>query len=534
LNTIQKVILLSVCVLSNRVYAQEKHNPTSLRPGIPDSVMLPDSSKRRITQRLEAIKGAMNDKQNHFKNKVDTVNVSSNTNKKADELTTRIKTEMEDVSSVFRNSVDKDRQNIGEGRDDIQKFADSLMIKDFDKRNHFTNKVTTVQQILSDKISELTGEQVKIPGQSVTLPDNDLPDVQVPGVNTPKLDLSAIMNMPNHDLPKAEGLKFPDGAVDVSKISDNTNVKLPGTTDLEKVKNATGEVDQVQGKIDEADKYKEEVGKIKEFRLSDTEKLPASIEEQATNLDQAKSVSEELQKASAKQLEYESVMQRYRDKKLIQEEMKRKAKNVANEKMVEFAPAMQKAQDQLAKAKKVNPFRQKIKNIVRSPHHAMKEKTFYERMVPGITFQVYNNDQFMLDVAPQIGYRLSTRLTTGIGGTYRISAGKQYANFLSSAGVYGYRIYNDFTLFKGIFVHAEFESLRLDSEKIPQLKEALNIKVQGIYFGLGKRYNISPKLKGSILALYRVEYKGDLPGVSKVNLRMGFDYNTKKKRKIQK
>lgn len=51
------------------------------------------------------------------------------------------------------------------------------------------------------------------------------------------------------------------------------------------------------------------------------------------------------------------------------------------------------------------------------------------------------------------------------------------------------------------------------------------------YFGIGKQFNISKKVKGHTLALYRAEFSGHLVDQSKINLRLGFDLRTDKKRK---
>jgi hypothetical protein len=51
------------------------------------------------------------------------------------------------------------------------------------------------------------------------------------------------------------------------------------------------------------------------------------------------------------------------------------------------------------------------------------------------------------------------------------------------------------------------------------------------YFGLGKRYDISRWLRGSALLLYRAQFKGHAPYMSKVNLRIEFNYNTRKRKR---
>lgn len=95
------------------------------------------------------------------------------------------------------------------------------------------------------------------------------------------------------------------------------------------------------------------------------------------------------------------------------------------------------------------------------------------------------------------------------------------------------RLYADFRLLKSFYAHGEFEALTLARLKQPTRFETLPDQVYGSYFGLGKRYNISRKIKGSVIGLYRVDYKGTVPGLNKINLRIGFDLNIKKEKKKQ-
>lgn len=93
----------------------------------------------------------------------------------------------------------------------------------------------------------------------------------------------------------------------------------------------------------------------------------------------------------------------------------------------------------------------------------------------------------------------------------------------------------DFLIKKGIYVHGECELLNAthattSANATPETKQY----VSAGYFGLGKQFNITKKIKGHTLLLYRAEFSGKLVDQSKVNLRLGFDLRTdKKKRKIE-
>jgi hypothetical protein len=135
-----------------------------------------------------------------------------------------------------------------------------------------------------------------------------------------------------------------------------------------------------------------------------------------------------------------------------------------------------------------------------------------------------------MDWGLQLGYRFTGRLTTGIGGTYRTGFSKSYDSFVKGLHVYGGRVYSDFLVRKGLFVHGEFEMLNT-SDFITRTAEIPDASVWGSNIGIGKQYNLSKRIKGSIIALYRLEFNGHLPEQSKVNLRMGFHLKAKRKKK---
>jgi hypothetical protein len=164
----------------------------------------------------------------------------------------------------------------------------------------------------------------------------------------------------------------------------------------------------------------------------------------------------------------------------------------------------------------------------------MASKPLYERLVPGITLQVYNKDVFTIDWGLQLGYKFSNRLIGGAGGVYRMNVSDKYESYVNSPGIYGYRLFGNFGIKKGFYVHGEFESLHLSTFVHPQTQlEVPTHAAYSAYFGIGKRYDISKKLRGSAIILYRVEFKGDIPSMSKINLRIGFDLNTKKRTRLR-
>jgi hypothetical protein len=389
----------------------------------------------------------------------------------------------------------------------------------------------------TDKIREgIEKKATAVIGGNPSLPDGKLPSV--PGINVPVIE----GNVPSigSDLPALNGQPFPDTKLSsvsseiptIEKI-EQPALALPKVSDEIKI---PGEIDQLKQQTDKAgeslkevQQYKDEVKTAQEQGLKDAEKLPETAEEKVADLPKVKGAKKGIGAATAKQQEYEAMINRYKDKKLVQAEMKRKMTNVVNDQLNQQTPALKEAQASFSKSKKLYKDANSLSSAVKKKQaSAMQGKSFGQRLVPGITFQSYNRSVYTMDWGLQLGYRFTGRLTAGIGGIYRTGFSKSYDSFIKGLHVYGGRVYSDFLVRKGFFLHGEFEMLNT-SDFITRTAEIPDASVWGSNIGIGKQYNLSKRIKGSIIALYRLEFNGHLPEQSKVNLRMGFDLKRKKK-----
>jgi hypothetical protein len=280
------------------------------------------------------------------------------------------------------------------------------------------------------------------------------------------------------------------------------------------------------------------LNKVKQGDLSSVDNAAKQAEDKATEVggisdatEKAGKLTEQKEKLTKQQEEYLAMVQQYRDKKLEREEILRKAKNVANDKLNKFTPEITQAQEKLAEAKKAKSGLSSVKAFFKRPN-SLKEKPFYERIVPGISLQAYKNKVYSVDFAPQVGLKLSGRFTIGVGGIYRVGLNEKFDFWAEGMGIYGYRYYGQINLLKGFYLHGEMEQLRLQKYTAPKFSiEQRAQKLQNFHVGLGKRYALSKKWHGNVLVLYRGELEGHMPSMNKINLRVGFDFNTKKRKK---
>ena len=159
----------------------------------------------------------------------------------------------------------------------------------------------------------------------------------------------------------------------------------------------------------------------------------------------------------------------------------------------------------------------------------MRGKPFYQRLVPGFASQIYQSDKVIVDLAPQIGFRFTGRFTTGLAYVYRFGADKHYKWLVSNKGIYGGRAFAQYNVMKSFYLQGEMEYLHITERGFNNLNKLIltdDIKnnVVQTNLGIGKFFNLSPKLRGNASAFYRVEWSGTLPHQSKINLRFGIDY----------
>ncbi len=423
-----------------------------------------------------------------------------------------------DTTGKKLSRPDQINRNISAAVDKVQSKADSITgilhnkVEGLaEKEEYQINGIVTDQlNIPKDKLPQLsTGELSSVP--NVQIPDANLPDIKtkrtasempatsIPGISSPDIRHASI--------PKLDNLQMSD---DIGKVKEKT---------------AT-----VTEKLNGAEQYQGEIKKIQEQGLPSSESLAKEAEDKVENLEEVKSIKQGTGKVSGKQAEYDAMMQRYRDKKLIQEELKRKITNVANDEVNKFSPAIKEAQAALLKGKKIQKESTSIKEILKREYNSMAGKPLVQRLVPGVMLQLYNRKVYSVDFGLQLGYRLSGRITTGVGGVYRFGFHKDYSVYVQSMHVYGLRTYTNLFVKKGFFVHAEAEWLKT-SGVAHASNEQPSERVIGGNFGVGKQYNLTRRIRGNMLVLYRAEFEGNLPQQGKVNLRVGLNMQIKKKKK---
>jgi hypothetical protein len=146
---------------------------------------------------------------------------------------------------------------------------------------------------------------------------------------------------------------------------------------------------------EEANKYSGGLKDLKESGIRDikTEKL----EEETMKMGEVKEVKAQSEKFNELQAKEAALLQQYSDKKLIQEELKRKTAYVANDQLSKFMPTIKTNQADFTKAKKPYSNSNAIADSVKRqrPVNAMSGKPLMTRIIPGLHKWISSTEEYL-------------------------------------------------------------------------------------------------------------------------------------------
>jgi hypothetical protein len=427
-----------------------------------------------------------------------------------------ISTSADPATNSEVSKVDSLNYSLQHKKDTVQRKLDSLKYKAKHIQSNAHHKLDSVNGRIAQS-SKSIGDKGKNVTQNVSASEQ-ISHLNIPDAKTSIPDIGSVstdVNLPS-DLKVPGADAIPMNQPDVSAITQKA--------DLNEIPSLNENISDINEDLAEVNDYEDDLQEIKEGVQKDPNELSELAEQNVSEIPTVNEATQELSKVTEEQAKYEAMIQRYRDQKLIQEEINRKYKAVANDYVMQQSEKLNAARDKLNISKYKNRGLGSIKDVFKKQSDELDGKKFYQRLVPGLNWQVYNKGFVSCDISLQTGYRFTPRLTAGIGAVYRVGFDKKFDSFVKGMKTFGGRVYMDILVVKGMFLHGEFEALKQDASYNLHTNESISPRVYESNFGLGKRFNITRSIRGNIMAIYRVEYKGELPAANKINVRMGIDY----------
>ena len=136
--------------------------------------------------------------------------------------------------------------------------------------------------------------------------------------------------------------------------------------------------------------------------------------------------------------------------------------------------------------------------------HDVSDKSVRERIFFGGFVGAQFGTFTAVNVNAQVGYRVTSRISAGIGGTYQYENDRWLGQSISSH-VYGGSLFGRFRVISHAFLHAEYEWLRFQS-RVAGIDpgDRPRISEQNMLLGAGYGLPLSNRVRLNILLLYNL------------------------------
>lgn len=499
-----------------------------------DSAQL-DRSKELVQHKLDSVNGLSNKSfdsvsriTNYAQNKLDSLSPQNKLNSyeaKLHALKSRMTSKIDSLGSLqhsdsaLTNQLTKLRTKL----DSIKNLGPAKDVSQAQERiaaleNGLDKKVKTVEGKVNEKMGLFAKNGGNMPG-GVNLPGANLSEgLSVPGVNIPtvenslgKLD-SPDLNM-NGNLPGAP--KIPDAQIGDIKA-------LEGVGDVqEKLGSATQVSSQVSG-------YQDDLKNLQQGDLANVKQLPDALESKVEGMDQLKGFKEQTGG-------FETMKKNWSDPQVMKEEALNKAKESAINHFAGHEEELKTVMEQMSKLKSKVPDPQGPIDLFKKRQQFMKEKPIVERFVPGFTFQFQKQQSFWVDLNLYAGFKISGRWLAGLGWNERLAYNFKDEDWDNKKRIYGIRSFVHFKLRENIWLKADVEDMNAPFRPhgFKSNGEIVGRKwIWSYLIGMKKDFQFSKSFKGNVQMLYNIyDPEKDSPYLSKFNVRMGFEWQLRKKQK---
>lgn len=349
---------------------------------------------------------------------------------------------------------------------------------------------------------------------SLAIPSGTLQSMNVPTLNTQNLNAPLLhdnASLPEINIPKA----------DVAGLGEVQ----------EKIQDATGAFKDVEG-------YKSDITKLSQNDASDLTKIPQAAEEQAMKVQGVKQLQSEIGSGDALKKEIESVQEKAKDPKALQAEAMEKARKEYVDHLAGHEQEVKAGTDHLFKLQKKYKSLADSRYLPKGIQNKMKGRPWQERLAPGFFFQASHQlpNWTGIDISPYLGYKVSGRIRTYIGGSYRAYIDARDVDLNSRDKAYAFRWFTHLRAIGGFYGHVEWERKKeIFQSKIPTVlvnDPHIGKWTTHWYTGIANIRNINKKMNSTVIVLYDLTKVGHAFNFNQVAIRFGFEYRLTKKKEI--
>jgi hypothetical protein len=498
-----------------------------------------DSTSQRVNNKIDSVQGTLNNLLNPDLNKLS----SRIQRKRTKEDTLRAVQQLDSTKAKLTQQIDSLKQlnlpteSLTRKMDSLKQYSPEQYLQKLEARaNNLENKINQPVNKLEDKLNEKLSLMNKEGGAGANLPGNaNLPGAEL---NT---DLQTNLDLPATDLKVGNPLGELDNPLKdelseanelkgkIAEVKDVPQQQIDKLKSVEQVQVAQDKLGQANELTDKAQAYSSDVKNIAQGNLEEVKELPNGLEQQALKLDEV----QELQKQSGELGKMQEMAGKGNDPEAMKALAKDHAMTYAKDHFAGKQEVLKAAMDKMANLKTKYASLDSLSNIPKYKPNQMKGKSFIERLVPGLTFQVQKSANTLIDYSAVLGYRINGRVTAGAGWNERIGLAKKL-KFTTSDRIYGPRAFVDVMVFKGFSARVEGEKMRTDVPPtlVSYYDERGKAWIWSAFVGIKKQYNFTRSVKGNFQFLYNFYDDHDSsPYTERFNVRFGFEFPLRKVKK---
>jgi hypothetical protein len=156
----------------------------------------------------------------------------------------------------------------------------------------------------------------------------------------------------------------------------------------------------------------------------------------------------------------------------------------------------------------------------------MKSKSFLKKLEFGTNLQLGKSNSFLpstADIGGQIAYKFHQNGSFGLGASYKLGFGSLRQISITHQGI-GLRSFLDYKLKGSIYVNGGFEYNHNAAFKSMEQLRNFSAWQSSALIGVSKKYKVSKKLKGNIVALYDFLHRAHTPTTQPFVFRIGYNF----------
>ncbi len=286
---------------------------------------------------------------------------------------------------------------------------------------------------------------------------------------------------------------------------DNPAENLPGLKNIKRLENIP---------TDDLNKL------MADYNKMDQETLDDRIDQLAQKAEASKMLEKNTSQLTGDQTKFMSEAEKlnqYNNQKFARQQALKKSRLLVNdvieENFEQVGTAFEEIRSYKNKYAKVNSNLDVEAGIEKPVRHIEGMKRFFF----GGQLQLIPGDPLSLDFDPMAGYRLNTRLSVGIGGTFRydLKSGEKYFPGMDKEPVYGFNGFAEYTFFKSIYLHGQVERMSIYNASGSKIWQT------NYMAGIGKSVRIKKNLSMDVLILYHFNHKDNTTYNSPLQIKVG-------------